>query len=40
MARVDLFRNDPNAKTVAAGEQLFAAGDAGEYAYVVTEGAI
>jgi CRP-like cAMP-binding protein len=40
MARVDLFRNDSNARTIAAGEQLFALGDAGEHAYVVTEGAI
>jgi CRP-like cAMP-binding protein len=40
MAQIDLFRNDPAAQALAAGETLFAAGDTGQHAYVVTEGAI
>jgi len=40
MAHIDLFRNDPGAQSLAAGDTLFAKGDTGQHAYVVTEGAI
>lgn len=35
-----LFRNEPNVTSVAAGDWLFRAGDAGEAMYVVLEGEI
>jgi len=38
MATIELLRNDPKAQSVAAGETIFSVGDAGQFAYVVTEG--
>ncbi len=35
-----MLRNDPEAKTVLAGDVIFAAGDRGEFAFVITEGEI
>ncbi|GAC1301424.1 MAG: Crp/Fnr family transcriptional regulator [Vulcanimicrobiaceae bacterium] len=40
MATIDLLRNDPNVKTIAAGDTIFFEGDAGDSAFVVTEGEI
>ncbi|MBD5634473.1 MAG: cyclic nucleotide-binding domain-containing protein [Candidatus Eremiobacteraeota bacterium] len=40
MASIDLLRNDPAAKSVLAGDTIFSEGDAGDTAYVVTEGVI
>jgi CRP-like cAMP-binding protein len=40
MATIELLRNDPKVQSVAAGETIFSAGDAGQLAYVVTEGSV
>jgi CRP-like cAMP-binding protein len=40
MASIDVLRNDPAAKALGAGDVIFAAGDPGEFAFVVTEGEI
>jgi CRP-like cAMP-binding protein len=40
MATLDMLRNDPTAKSVVAGDTIFSEGDAGEHAFVVTEGEI
>ncbi len=40
MASIDLLRNDPNAKTIGAGDTIFREGEAGDAAYVVTEGEV
>jgi CRP/FNR family transcriptional regulator, cyclic AMP receptor protein len=37
---VDLFRQDPNARPMVQGEELFAFGDAGHEMFVVTRGQI
>ncbi len=40
MASIDMVRNDPAAKSVIAGDTIFSEGEAGDVAYVVTEGEI
>jgi CRP/FNR family cyclic AMP-dependent transcriptional regulator len=40
MASIDVLRHDPDARTVAAGDTIFATGDPGDAAYVVTEGEV
>ncbi len=40
MASLDMLRNDPSAKAVAAGDTIFLENEAGDTAYVVTEGEI
>ncbi len=40
MASLEMLRNDPTARAVAAGDTIFSEGDAGHEAYVVTEGEI
>jgi CRP/FNR family cyclic AMP-dependent transcriptional regulator len=40
VATIDILRNDPGAQTIAAGTVVFREGDAGDHAYVITEGEI
>ena len=40
MPSVEIFKHDPGATTIAAGEALFAEGDSGDVMYVVLEGSI
>lgn len=40
MAQTSLFRHEPNQRSLAAGESLFAAGDSAESMFAVIEGEI
>jgi CRP-like cAMP-binding protein len=40
MADINMFKNSPDARDIAAGEVLFAQGDAGDLMYAVVEGEI
>jgi CRP-like cAMP-binding protein len=40
MATIDVLRDDPAAKSLVAGDTIFSEGDAGEFAFVVTDGEI
>ena len=40
MATIDFLKNDPGAQSIAAGAVVFREGDAGDNAYVITEGEI
>ena len=40
MTQTSLFRNEPNLKTLRAGETLFSAGDTADVMYAVVEGEI
>lgn len=40
MATFDMLRNDSETVTFSRGDVIFAAGDSGDYAFVVTEGEV
>ena len=40
MASIDLLRNDPASRLIAAGDTIFHEGESGDAAYVVTEGEV
>ena len=40
MVTIDLFRNEENTQTFAAGQKIFSEGEAGDMMYVVVEGQV